>query len=65
MTDRVRASAPAADEQRRGDVRIEILSGRTQDRNLVHIAKTLNEDGSRLREARVVPATSRPKSWRR
>lgn len=33
----------------------EILSGRTQDKNLSHIAKTLNEVGVRLAEARVAP----------
>lgn len=33
----------------------EILSGRTQDKNLAHIAKTLNEVGVRLYEVRVVP----------
>jgi molybdenum cofactor synthesis domain-containing protein len=33
----------------------EILSGRTQDTNLRHIAITLNEWGIRVREARVVP----------
>ncbi len=33
----------------------EILSGRTQDINLQHIATTLGEQGVRVREARVVP----------
>ena len=33
----------------------EILSGRTHDKNLPHIAKTLGEIGVRLSEARVVP----------
>ena len=33
----------------------EILSGRTQDKNLSHIAATLNEVGVRLSEARVIP----------
>ena len=33
----------------------EILSGRTQDVNLNHIAKVLGEQGVRVREARVVP----------
>lgn len=33
----------------------EILSGRTQDKNLNHLALTLNERGIELREARVVP----------
>jgi len=33
----------------------EILSGRTHDKNLPHIAKTLGEAGVRLTEARVVP----------
>jgi molybdenum cofactor synthesis domain-containing protein len=33
----------------------EILSGRTQDENLVFLAKGLNEVGIRLREARVIP----------
>ena len=33
----------------------EILSGRTQDKNLNHLALTLNERGVQLREARVVP----------
>lgn len=33
----------------------EILSGRTQDKNLSHLALTLNERGVQLREARVVP----------
>lgn len=33
----------------------EILSGRTQDKNLAHLAKTLNEQGVLLREARIVP----------
>ncbi len=33
----------------------EILSGRTQDANLAHLAKTLNSWGVELREARVVP----------
>ncbi len=33
----------------------EILSGRTQDTNLRHIAAKLNEWGIRIREARVVP----------
>ena len=33
----------------------EILSGRTQDKNIAHIAKTLNEAGIRLYEVRVVP----------
>lgn len=35
----------------------EILSGRTQDRNLSWLAKALNETGVRLTEARVVPDT--------
>jgi len=33
----------------------EILSGRTQDKNVAHIAVTLNEVGVRLSEVRVVP----------
>jgi molybdenum cofactor synthesis domain-containing protein len=33
----------------------EILSGRTQDSNLRHIAENLNEWGVRVREARVIP----------
>lgn len=33
----------------------EILSGRTQDKNVAHIALTLNEVGVRLAEVRVVP----------
>lgn len=33
----------------------EILSGRTQDENLAHIARGLDEAGVRLREARVIP----------
>ncbi len=33
----------------------EILSGRTRDANLAHIAVTLNEAGVRVREARVIP----------
>lgn len=33
----------------------EILSGRTQDKNLSHMALVLNERGVQLREARVVP----------
>ena len=33
----------------------EILSGRTQDRNLSHLATGLNEVGVQMREARVVP----------
>lgn len=33
----------------------EILSGRTQDKNVAHIALTLNEVGVRLSEVRVVP----------
>ena len=33
----------------------EILSGRTQDTNLTYLAKTLNEYGVQIREARVVP----------
>ena len=33
----------------------EILSGRTQDTNLAHLAKTLNDYGIQIREARVVP----------
>ena len=33
----------------------EILSGRTQDVNLAHIAKQLNEHGIQVREARVIP----------
>ena len=33
----------------------EILSGRTQDRNLATLAKWLNAAGIRLREVRVVP----------
>lgn len=33
----------------------EILSGRTKDANLPHIAQTLNEVGVRLLEARVIP----------
>jgi len=33
----------------------EILSGRTQDKNLAYIAKGLNEVGVRLAEARVIP----------
>ena len=32
----------------------EILSGRTQDKNVAHIALTLNEVGVRLSEVRVV-----------
>lgn len=33
----------------------EILSGRTQDVNLAHIANELNEQGIQVREARVIP----------
>jgi molybdenum cofactor synthesis domain-containing protein len=33
----------------------EILSGRTQDKNLAHLATKLNEAGIQLREVRVVP----------
>lgn len=33
----------------------ELLSGRTQDRNLSHLGKELNEAGVQLREARVIP----------
>jgi molybdenum cofactor synthesis domain-containing protein len=33
----------------------EILSGRTHDKNIPHIAVTLNEKGIQLREVRVVP----------
>jgi molybdenum cofactor synthesis domain-containing protein len=33
----------------------EILSGRTQDKNLNHVANWLNEAGVQLREARVIP----------
>ena len=33
----------------------EILSGRTQDTNLAHLAKALNELGVRMVEARVIP----------
>ena len=33
----------------------EILSGRTQDKNLAFIAKGLNELGVQMREARVIP----------
>lgn len=33
----------------------EILSGRTQDTNLAHLARELNELGVRLTEARVIP----------
>ena len=33
----------------------EILSGRTQDANLQHIARVLGEQGVRVREARVIP----------
>lgn len=33
----------------------EILSGRTQDKNLAHLALKLNETGIQLREVRVVP----------
>jgi molybdenum cofactor synthesis domain-containing protein len=33
----------------------EILSGRTQDANLAHIAQGLNQVGVRLKEARVIP----------
>ncbi len=33
----------------------EILSGRTQDVNLAHLAQTLNEFGVQVREARVIP----------
>ncbi len=33
----------------------ELLSGRTKDANLAHIAEKLNEWGVRLREARVIP----------
>ena len=33
----------------------EILSGRTQDKNLAHIAVELNKIGIRLREVRVIP----------
>ena len=35
----------------------EILSGRTQDTNLNHIAKVVGESGVRVREARVIPDT--------
>ena len=34
----------------------ELLSGRTQDANLAHLATTLNEVGVSVREARVIPA---------
>ena len=37
----------------------EILSGRTQDTNLAHLAKKLNEYGIQIREARVVPDIER------
>lgn len=33
----------------------EILSGRTQDTNLAHLAKVLNDQGVRMMEARVIP----------
>lgn len=33
----------------------EILSGRTQDKNLAHLAVTLNQVGVQLREVRVIP----------
>ena len=33
----------------------ELLSGRTQDANLAHLATTLNEVGVSVREARVIP----------
>jgi molybdopterin-biosynthesis enzyme MoeA-like protein len=33
----------------------EVLSGRTQDANLAHLARKLNEAGIRLAEARVIP----------
>ena len=33
----------------------EILSGRTQDINLNHLAKTLGKWGIQIREARVIP----------
>src|SRR4051812_16065471 len=33
----------------------EILSGRTKDANLAHLAAKLNEKGVRLKEARVIP----------
>jgi len=33
----------------------EILSGRTQDKNLAHLALTLNEAGVKLMEVRVIP----------
>ena len=33
----------------------ELLSGRTQDKNLAFIAKGLNDLGIRMREARVIP----------
>ena len=33
----------------------EILSGRTQDVNVVHISKWLNELGVKLEEVRVIP----------
>ena len=33
----------------------EILSGRTEDKNISYIAKSLNEAGIRLKEVRVVP----------
>jgi molybdenum cofactor synthesis domain-containing protein len=36
----------------------EILSGRTQDTNLAHLAKTLNDYGIQVLEARVVPDLS-------
>lgn len=36
----------------------EILSGRTQDVNLAYIAKTLNEVGIQVREARTIPDVS-------
>ncbi len=36
----------------------EILSGRTQDRNLAYLANFLNDTGVRLREARVIPDVS-------
>ena len=51
-------STPATDGVVRAALLIignEILSGRTQDKNLSHIALTLNEVGIRLSEVRVVP----------
>jgi molybdenum cofactor synthesis domain-containing protein len=55
-------SAPAAERAVTACVLIignEILSGRTQDANLAHLARELNEYGVQVREARVIPDVER------